>query len=758
MKRHTLFLVAAFFLLLQFFPFFMGKTLFFGDNYSLMVPGKLFTVEWLKQGTLPLWNPTIFSGIPWIGDVNQSIFYPTTLLFLILSPAIALNLTIILHELLAFFGMVVLVRTWRKDLPTLIASGLLWMFSTHMMGSIHNLSTLQSVPWFPWIIWAGLNIGKKKSAPIIFGLLIAAQFAGGYPQHVLLAIGTAVLFSAVTTWKKIKFFDWLKNWTFAAVITIGLSSVIWLPFIDVFVRSTRMLQTAAQAQVGSLHPVMLAKIFLATVFDNARAGMKWGPAWSGQPNAVFYVGWFGIFTLGWVTTRLKKLTSIDWFLVIFSAITLVLSFGSYLPYYTTLQEIIPILRVGRYPSMLLVITNILLIIIIALNFSKIKITKTLHKRFSLLIGLTTLLSAALLLITWSNPNMVWELLNNISGDKLASSLYHTFDRDVIIMRTLLTQLFLVSGIALLGWYFFYKRKLFIVALLIGLDLVISTHGMLIFADNSVYSSKVELQEDIASGFSINQGRTRFLTRNSNMPYADYGSYWEALVVREPFSDSYIDRNELDNQIVLKQLRNGLTPDWNMVEGIPMIHGYTTLLPQDYAAIWQKSELPRINFVDSIQSSNPLLAQWAVSQYVVDTWFPLYGEELPDVRTASVGNLDFYAIQGALDRFRYEDDVAAELQNREETPNTLILTVSGNNHSKLIIADRFDKDWRATVNGQEVEIENYNGMRRIQIDPGENQIKMWYEPRAFYFGLGISALTALLCEAFLVFNKKEKISS
>jgi len=216
-RRHTLFLVAFIFLLIQFFPFFLGKTLFFGDNYSLMVPGKLFTAEWLKQGVLPLWNPTIFSGIPWIGDVNQSIFYPTTILFLLLSPAVALNFTIIIHELLAFFGMVILVRTWRKDLPTLIISGLLWMFSTHMMGSIHNLSTLQSVPWFPWIIWAGLNIGNKKHAPIIFGFLVAAQFAGGYPQHVLLAIGTAVLFSAVTVWKKIKlvFCSHCYYWSFS---------------------------------------------------------------------------------------------------------------------------------------------------------------------------------------------------------------------------------------------------------------------------------------------------------------------------------------------------------------------------------------------------------------------------------------------------------------------------------------------------------------------------------------------------------------
>lgn len=37
----------------RFFPFFFGQSLFFGDNFFLMVPGKLFTAQWLKEGVLP---------------------------------------------------------------------------------------------------------------------------------------------------------------------------------------------------------------------------------------------------------------------------------------------------------------------------------------------------------------------------------------------------------------------------------------------------------------------------------------------------------------------------------------------------------------------------------------------------------------------------------------------------------------------------------------------------------------------------------
>ncbi len=752
MKYSRLLLVAICFIAIQFFPLLLGKTLFFGDNYSLMVPGKLFTIEWIKQGVLPLWNPNIFSGIPWIGDVNQSILYPTTVLFLLFSPAVALNISIIIHELLAFFGMVFLVSRWRKDTPSLLVGGLLWMFSTHMLGSIHNLSTLQSVPWFPWIIWTGLEIGKNRRAPILFGLLVTAQFAGGYPQHILLSIGTAVLFSSIVHWKKMKLWSWLKSWLLAGLAAVGLSAVIWLPFVDVFTRSTRMLQTAEQAQVGSLHPVMLAKMILVTVFDNAQAGMKWGPAWSGQPNAVFYITWIGIFVLLWMGARLKRLARFDVFLIVLSLTTLFASFRSHLPFYTELQTLIPLLRVGRYPSMLLVITNIALILIVARNFSKVTVSKKIYKRFSAPLLMLLLGAFVALAATHFNPSSFWGSLDSLSGGRLSASPFHTLDRDIVIFKTLLTQLVLISSISIVSLYFLSKRKFFLVALLIGLDIVVSTHGMFVFADNSVYSTQEELQNALAPEFTTNQGRTRFLTRNSNMPYADFGSYWEALVVRAPFSDSYVDETELSEQIVLRQLRDGLTPNWNMVVGVPLVHGYTTLLPQDYAALWQTSELPGINFVDRIQSENPLLAQWAVSQYVVDTWFPLYDEVLPPDRTASVGNLDFYAIPSTLDRFRHGDDSPANLLELAETPNEISLTLVSEKQKSLIIADRYDKDWRATVNDKEVEIQNYNGMRRIPIEQGESKVRTWYEPKLFYYGLGISTTMLLACLIVLVSHK------
>ena len=140
-RRFQFWALFFFIILIRFLPFFQGKTLVFGDNYSLQVPGKIFVANWLKQGVLPLWNPYIFSGLSTeMMDANHSTLYPDTLFFVIFHPAVALNLTVITHLLIAYAGMYLLARTWLKDHSWSLVAAVLWMLSTQVTGSINNLA------------------------------------------------------------------------------------------------------------------------------------------------------------------------------------------------------------------------------------------------------------------------------------------------------------------------------------------------------------------------------------------------------------------------------------------------------------------------------------------------------------------------------------------------------------------------------------------------------------------------------------------
>ena len=197
-KNKSLGLIGIFIVLLvlRFHPMiFQGKVSVFGDNYSLMVPGKIFIAQNLLEGRLPLWNPYLFSGVPLIHDVNQSVLYFTSLIFVLFPAAIATNLSVIIHVILVSLGTYLLILHLYRDKRAALLGAALMAFSTQVSGSINNLSTLQSVTWFPWIALLGIQVHRGFKQVFVYGLLVLAQFMAGYPQHVIYAIGFSVLLS-----------------------------------------------------------------------------------------------------------------------------------------------------------------------------------------------------------------------------------------------------------------------------------------------------------------------------------------------------------------------------------------------------------------------------------------------------------------------------------------------------------------------------------------------------------------------------------
>jgi len=64
---------------------------------------------------------------------------------------------------------------------------------------------------------------------------------------------------------------------------------------------------------------------------------------------------------------------------------------------------------------------------------------------------------------------------------------------------------------------------------------------------------------------------------------------------------------------------------------------------------------------------------------------------------------------------------------------------------IVVNDRFDPNWRATVDGAEVPIVRTNGVvRGVRIPPGVHTLRMWYEPPAsLTLGAILAALGLLL---------------
>jgi len=74
--------------------------------------------DWLagevrRTGHIPLWNPELFGGLPFVGAMHGDIFYPTAWLRLVLPTGTAMNLGFIVHYVLAGLFTYLLLRRLR---------------------------------------------------------------------------------------------------------------------------------------------------------------------------------------------------------------------------------------------------------------------------------------------------------------------------------------------------------------------------------------------------------------------------------------------------------------------------------------------------------------------------------------------------------------------------------------------------------------------------------------------------------------------
>jgi hypothetical protein len=745
MKRFAWIFILLIGITLRFAPTFAGKTLVFGDNISLLVPIKLYSASWLKQGVIPWWNPTIFAGVPWAEDISQSFFYPSTLLFVLLDPANALNVTVMLHLLFTGVGMHLLSKKLFHSEFESTLSSVLWTFSPQVTYSINNLSTIQSITWFPWVVLASVGMRTRRLGAAIFALVILGQFMAGYPQHVLYSIFSAVLLDIFLLKRNnaLSWPTWFLQWIRVGVVVVGITAVAWIPFVRVLGESTRSMQNTTQALSGSLNPAQLPKVIIPYVFDLPLAGFRWGPAFSGFPQALFYFGLISLFSLG---LFLKRNT---FWLLVFSGLFL-FSLGSYLPGFSLLFELLPPLKFARYPSMAMIPLVLFASVYIPkylFSLGGIKHIASIKK--VILLGLFASLATLLFILPFEQFSSLWIWIDGISGNVLSSSLFHTLARDHIILKIVLLDICIVLLFAWLLLWLLQRKRYLLATLLIALDVVVHTQGVLFFGPKTIVPTWKEIEAQQQEHAIQREPQSRAITNNSNQPYIDFGSYWEEMSIRKPFSDSAIDETELQTAKRLTQLISTYSPDWNMPFAIPIINGYTTLLPKDFAQIWQTSNDPRINFIDYINLDNPLLKQWSVDTLIVDNQFDPENQFREYPLLSETNSISVYGLD-ALPRIRYENDTEIEIQKYQENPNRINFQFNNSaNFSSIIIADRYDKNWQALINGIPTPIQNHKGMRLVHIQPGTSSIEMRYWPIEFFGGILISISSLLVSSSALV---------
>jgi membrane protein YfhO len=103
----------------------------FSDQVTAGLPFRGWGAEWWRRlGHVPLWNPEIFGGMPYVGALGTGdILYPTAFLRLILPTATVINIGFFVHYVLAGLFMYLLLRRLRVSWAGAVVGGLAYQLS-----------------------------------------------------------------------------------------------------------------------------------------------------------------------------------------------------------------------------------------------------------------------------------------------------------------------------------------------------------------------------------------------------------------------------------------------------------------------------------------------------------------------------------------------------------------------------------------------------------------------------------------------------
>ena len=120
------------------------------DTMTYMFPYRHFAAAALGEGRIPLWNPYIYYGAPFLANLQSAVFYPLHLIFLLRPATEAMNWSVVVHLFLAALFASLLARyLLGQDALAATVSGALYGLGGFVGSQVGHLNQLNAAAWLP---------------------------------------------------------------------------------------------------------------------------------------------------------------------------------------------------------------------------------------------------------------------------------------------------------------------------------------------------------------------------------------------------------------------------------------------------------------------------------------------------------------------------------------------------------------------------------------------------------------------------------
>jgi hypothetical protein len=719
-----------------------------GDLVSFLFPIYRFAAASLQAGTLPLWNPHLYGGAPFLADMQTGIFYPLNLLLSLLSPDFSYKLMewmVVLHVFMAGLFMYLCLRFMEPGrplrMPAALAGAVAFMFSDLFIVHFGNLNLVAVAAWLPLIFllfWRALrtrNLGFAVGAGVALGvstleghlqitLFIGLALAVTAIVEALLFVTSRPLVRGAAEGRQRRWVWPFVTLVVTAAIAVGLSALVLLPALEYTRLSPRAELSYWDAARYSLVPALLGEMVVPSLFSSREPLLYWG-VW--DRVAVGYLGIFPLLLAG-LAVLLHRGRRV-YLLCILAIVAFLLALGGESIVHGWIYRLLPGFGQLRAPARFILLLDFALAALAALGLERLlgPLDRRSRKSFeSVWRGLLWLAGAAAV----------------VGGAWTYLMIYQAQDRDPTLFwrvsaagsGVIFALLMLGAALAWLGARRSGRVRRGMLAWLAA---------GLIFLDLATVGAYTDLgKEPPTAGYDHPQV-IEFLQRDPDFfridSRTDVGDVWQPNLA---LLAGLYDVGGVDNPLVMADVARYWQGTGGRSTRLYDLLGVRYVLASKEVALdWDKFSLvfdgdPKMNVY---RNETALPRAFVVHRALVaadgeDAWARIHDPGFDPATTVVLE--DGQPLAGPAGS-------QANVQVVRYDINRLEVTVDSPAEGYLFLSDPFYPGWQAEVDGHPAEVLRANyAFRAVAVPAGSHRVTMAFRPRTWYSGLAISLVTVL----------------
>jgi hypothetical protein len=298
--------------------------------------------EW---GQVPLWNPTILSGMPFAADPLSGLWYPPNWLAVLLPSVRAFNALFLTHLLWGAIGMWSFVRRLEIGKAAAIFSALVFALSPKLIGHIGlgHLSWVMASAWVPWTFLCFLqaHMWQSNRQYALTGATLGLVFLIDPRWVIPLGLMMFAFSLREIAHSHINKRAAARGLLTSGAFSIGVAAVGMLPLLELIGRTTRVSLTLEETSQISISFKSLLGLLI--------------PEMGAWPETQTYVGlWVVVMAIVALIARTPR--KYFWLGVI--GIGWLIALGDQTPFFAAYSALVPGASLSRVPARFLSVVSV----------------------------------------------------------------------------------------------------------------------------------------------------------------------------------------------------------------------------------------------------------------------------------------------------------------------------------------------------------------------------------------------------------------